>query len=159
MAQLVERPPEWVSSAPVLVKNSRSIAAPVERVWARIADHESWPEWFTDASSVKVTTAAEGVGGGREVKLPGATMREVFTAWDPPNHFAFSVVEGPRMLKSMAESITIEGEGDECTITYAQGIEPAKGFGWLWKLLAKRMDARQRKALDRLAVQVVSDTT
>jgi uncharacterized protein YndB with AHSA1/START domain len=154
MAQLVERSPEWIGTAPVVVQNSRRINASADSVWARIADHESWPEWFTDLKSVKVTTAPEGVGGGREVKLPGITVGETFTAWDPPSHFAFTLVEGPRILASMAESITIEPEGDGCVITYAQGIQPGKGFGWLWKINAKRMNGQQRKALDRLAALV-----
>ena len=154
MAQLVERSPEWIETAPVVVRNSRRIAAPAEVVWARIADHETWPEWFTDLSKVTVTLGAEGVGGGREVSVPGVTMRERFTAWDPPTRFAFTVIDGPRILSSMAEIVTIEPDGDECTITYVQGMEPAKGFGLLWKGLAKRMDASQRKALDRLSALV-----
>ena len=154
MAQLVERSPEWIGTAPVVVQNSRRIAASADAVWARIADHETWPEWFTDLSKVRVTTAASGVGGGREVSMPGITVREVFTAWEPPNHFAFTVVEGPRVLAAMAESITIEPDGDGCTITYAQGIEPATGFGRVLKVMARRMNGQQRKALDRLAALV-----
>jgi uncharacterized protein YndB with AHSA1/START domain len=154
VAQLTERPPEWVETAPIRIQNSRSIAAPADAVWARIADHVTWPEWFTDLKGVKVTTASSGVGGGREVKLPGVTVRETFTAWDPPRQFAFTLTEGPRVMTSMAETITISGEGDASTITYTQGIEPAKGFGWLWKLNAKRMDSQMRKALDRLAALV-----
>ena len=154
MAQLVERSPEWIGTAPIVVQNSRRIGASAEVVWARIADHETWPEWFTDLSKVEVTTAASGVGGGREVSMPGVRVREVFTAWDPPNHFAFTVIEGPRILEAMAESIMIESEDGGCTITYAQGIEPAKGFGRICKVMARRMNGQQRKALDRLATLV-----
>jgi uncharacterized protein YndB with AHSA1/START domain len=154
MAHLVERSPEWIGTAPIVVQNSRRIDASADAVWARIADHETWPEWFTDLSKVEVTTAASGVGGGRQVSMPGITVREVFTAWDPPNHFAFTVVEGPRILTAMAESITIEIDGDGCTITYAQGLEPAKGFGGILRAMARRMNGQQRKALDRLAALV-----
>jgi uncharacterized protein YndB with AHSA1/START domain len=151
MAQLVERSPEWVSTAPIVIQNSRRIAASADAVWAKIADHETWPEWFTDLSKVEVTTAASGVGGGREVSMLGIHVREVFTAWEPPNHFAFTLVEGPRILAAMAESITIEADGDGCTINYAQGVEPAKGFGAVCKVMARRMNGQQRRALDRLA--------
>jgi uncharacterized protein YndB with AHSA1/START domain len=154
MAQLVERSPEWIGTAPIVLQNSRRISASPDAVWARIAAHETWPEWFTDLSKVEVTTAASGIGGGREVSMPGIHVREVFTAWDPPNHFAFALVEGPRILAAMAESITIEPDGDGCTITYAQGIEPAKGFGAVCKVMARRMNGQQRKALDRLAALV-----
>ena len=159
MAQLTERSADWPSIAPIVVQNSRRIAAPVETVWVRIADHETWPEWFTDLSSVTVTFAPEGVGGGRDVKVPGMTVRERFTAWDPPHRFAFTLFEGPRMMTSMAESVVLEPDGDGCTITYIQGIEPAKGFGWLVKAAAKRLDAQQRKALDNLAQLVDSSSS
>ena len=111
MAQLTERPADWVSTAPIVVENSRRIAAPIDTVWARIADHESWPEWFTDLSSVTVTFAAEGVGGGRDVKVPGMTVKERFTAWEPPHRFAFTLFEGPRIMASMAESVVLEPDG------------------------------------------------
>ncbi|MEQ8437220.1 MAG: SRPBCC family protein [Ilumatobacter fluminis] len=156
MAQLTERPADWASTAPIVVENTRRIAAPVETVWERIADHETWPEWFTDLSSVTVTFGAEGVGGGRDVKVPGMTVKERFTAWEPPHHFAFTLFEGPRIMTSMAESVALvpDSDGDGCTITYTQGIEPAKGFGWLVKLAAKRLDVQQRAALDKLAALV-----
>ena len=151
MAQLIERQPEWIDDAPISLSNSRRIAASPEAVWARIADHETWPEWFTDFSKVTVTSGAEGVGGGRKVTMPGATVTELFTEWEPNRRFAFTLVEGPPILASMAELVEIEPADDGCTITYRQGIEPAKGFAWLWKPVAKRFDGQTRKALDRLA--------
>lgn len=154
MAAKIERQPEWVATAPVTIHNTRRIDAPAEAVWARIADHVTWPEWFTDLTKVSITLGAEGVGGGRQVSMPGVTVRERFTAWDPPTRFAFTVIEGPPILASMAELLEITPDGDACTIAYTQGIEPAKGFGWFWKLGSKRMDGQMRKALDRLAALV-----
>jgi uncharacterized protein YndB with AHSA1/START domain len=154
MAEKIERAPEWVPTAPVAIRNSRRIEAPAEKVWERIADHETWPEWFTDLSTVEITLGAEGVGGGRQVSMPGVKVRERFTAWDPPTRFAFTIVDGPVMITSMAELIEIEPDGDACTITYTQGIEPAKGFGWFWKIGSKRLDGQLKKALDRLAALV-----
>ena len=151
MAQLTERPADWPSTAPIVVNYSRRIAAPVETVWQRIVDHETWTEWMTDLSSVTVTLGAEGVGGGRDAKANGMTVKERFTAWDPPHQFGFTVYEGPRVLTSMAETIDLEADGDGCKINYTIGLEPAKGFGWLVKQMAKRLGASQRKAIDTLA--------
>jgi uncharacterized protein YndB with AHSA1/START domain len=158
MSAKIEREPEWVPNAPVVVSNSLRIDAPAETVWARIADHESWTEWFRDLQKVSVTLGAEGVGGGRQVWMPGVTVKERFTAWDPPTRFAFTIIEGPRVITSMGELIEIEPDGDACTITYTQGIEPAKGFGWFWKLGAKRMNGQMRKALDNLSELVTKST-
>ena len=151
MAAKIEREPEWVPTAPVTIRNSRRIAATTELVWARTADHETWTEWFTDLSEISITLGAEGVGGGRQVSVPGVTVRERFTAWEPPTRFAFTIIDGPKMITSMGELVEIEPDGDACTLTYTQGVEPAKGFGWFWKLGAKRMDGQMKKALDRLA--------
>jgi len=158
MAEKIERNPEWVPNAPVVVRNSRRIDAPAEAVWARIADHESWTEWFTDLMKVEVTLGAEGVGGGRQVWMPAVTVQERFTAWDPPTRFAFTIVEGPRVIASMAELIEIAPDGDACTVTYTQGIEPAKWFGLFWKVGAWRMNRQMKKALDNLAELVTQST-
>lgn len=154
MAELPAQQPEWIATAPIQVVETRRIAASCDAVWARIADHETWPEWFTALKSVRVTTGAEGIGGGREVAVPGATFGEVFTAWEPGQRFAFSVIEASRTLAAMAESVELAADGDGCVITYRQGIEPARGFGWFWKLVQRRLRSNLASALDRLAVLV-----
>ena len=35
-----------------------------------------------------------GVGGRRDVSMPGATISEVFTVWEPGEHFAFAFGQG-----------------------------------------------------------------
>jgi hypothetical protein len=152
MSNLPRREPDWISTAPIVVTRSRRIDASADVVWARIADHETWSEWFTALKSVRVTGEPAAVDGRREVSMSGVTVGEVFTAWEPDSLFAFSVVQAPPILASMAESVALTAEGPSaCTITYTQGIEPARGFGWLWRLIAKRMTSELTKALDRLA--------
>jgi carbon monoxide dehydrogenase subunit G len=152
MAELPVRQPDWIDDAPIRNAATRRIAAKPDAVWARIADHEAWPEWFTVLKSVRVTTGAEGVGGGRAVSMPGATMHEVFTVWEPSTHFAFAVVKANPLLASMAESVELTPDGDGCVIRYRQGIEPARGFGWFWKATLPRLRRELVRALDRLAV-------
>ena len=55
------QPPEWIDAAPIIVREEIEIAAPPSAVWARIADHETWPEWFTALDRV------ERIGTGVEV--------------------------------------------------------------------------------------------
>lgn len=86
--------------------------------------------------------------------MSGATMHEVFTVWEPGERFAFSVVRANRTLAGMAESVELSEDGDGCLVTYRQGIAPASGFGWLWRLILPRMRRELDKALDRLAVLV-----
>ena len=135
----------------------RRVAASCDAVWARIADHETWPEWFTALKRVRVTGEPAGVGGQREVSMTGATVREVFTVWEPGVQFAFAVVQANRTLAGMAESVELREDGDGCVVTYRQGIEPARGFGWLWKRILPRMRSELTKALDRLATLAEAD--
>jgi uncharacterized protein YndB with AHSA1/START domain len=151
MANLTHRPPEWIPTAPLVVRRRRDVASPTSAVWSIIADHEQWVEWFRSVSIVRVTGAAAGVGGERSVKIPGMWVDEVFTAWEPERRFAFTAVRAPRTLQSLAESVELQPTATGCTVTYTQGVEPTPGFGWMWKLVSKRMGSELAKALDALA--------
>ena len=52
------RPPAWIASAPIRTAASVEIAAPPEAVWAMLADHASWPQWFPLLDRVEVTGIA-----------------------------------------------------------------------------------------------------
>jgi hypothetical protein len=143
--------PAWIETAPLRNVGERRVTAGCDAVWARLADHATWPEWFTALREVRATGAAAGVGGRREVAMTGLTVDEVFTVWEPGAHFAFAVVHANRTLAGMAESIELRSDGDGCVLTYRQGIEPARGFGWLWKLIMPRMRRELTTALDQLA--------
>jgi len=150
MSALPVHQPDWIDSAPLRNTHERRMAASAEQVWARIADHETWPEWFTAIKTVRVAGDAVGVGGRREVSIPGTKMGEVFTVWEPNQQFAFAVISANRTLAGMAESVELRPDGDGCLVTYRQGIEPARGFGWLWKLIVPRMRSELAKALEQL---------
>ncbi len=84
-------PPEWIDSAPIVVDQSVVIHAPPSAVWAEIADHTSWPEWFTALDRVEPGPTSTGVGGTRRVIASRLALDEEFTAWDENEHFAFAV--------------------------------------------------------------------
>lgn len=157
MAQLPVRQPEWIESAPLIARRERRVAAPPAAVWKHIADHESWPEWFRGIKQVRVTGEPAGVGGQREVSLTGATVGEVFTAWDPDERFAFAVVSGPPVFAALAESVAIEPADDGCVVTYTQGIEPARFCGWLLGLGLGRVEKMLAAALDELAARAEAE--
>jgi uncharacterized protein YndB with AHSA1/START domain len=153
-------PPEWIDDAPIRVERTVEIAAPSATVWRHIADHERWPEWFAALAEVEVTGEASGVGGRRRVTVRRAPpIDEVFTAWDPDEHFAFAVV-GTKLpiLAGMAESVRIEDTAGGCRVTYRQGLQARRGFGWLLSLAARRMGTQLAAALDALADIATSDT-
>lgn len=136
------QPPEWIDAAPIRVEASIEVAVPPAEAWARIADHVSWPEWFTALDRVEVIGSGEGVGGGRRVTAKRVTLDEEFTAWDEDAHFAFAVTSSKLpILETLAESVRIEPTDEGCRIEYRQGLQARRGFGKVldlaWKQAAK----------------------
>jgi uncharacterized membrane protein len=69
------------------------IDAPIERVWARIADIEAQPRWMTDLKSVRMETPGRhGVGarGVATVRMLGIAVEDPVTIveFDPPTRYA-----------------------------------------------------------------------
>lgn len=54
--------------APVHVRNDLDMAASPEKVWAALIDAARWPEWYPNASNVRI------LSGGREL-APGERFR------------------------------------------------------------------------------------
>ena len=146
------QPPEWIDSAPTLVERSIDITATPDDVWVHIADHERWPEWFAAIARVDVIgggpTPGEGVGGRRRVTLKGPPIDEEFTAWKPGEQFAFAVTSTKvPVLHTMAEDVSLAPIDGGCRVTYRQGVEMRKGFGWLGRPLASQMSKQLGAAL------------
>ncbi len=143
MARHIVRQPAWIDSAPIVVSESIEIEAPPSAVWTHIADHESWPEWFTALDRVEPLGEPTGVGGGRRVIVRKLPIDEQFTAWDVDRHFAFAVVASKLViLESLAESVRLEPTEVGTRLTYRQGVAGRRGLGWAAKLLW-RQPARQ----------------
>jgi hypothetical protein len=139
------QPPEWIDAAPIRVERTVEIEAPSAAVWARIADHTTWPEWFTALDSIVILGSPTGVGGGRRATAMKMSLDEEFTAWDENEHFAFAVVRSKLpILESMAESVRIEPNDNGCRVVYRQGLQAKRGFGKAlgvtWKSNTKKLD-------------------
>ena len=145
MRPLVRKSLDWIPQAPVCVTRSVRIAAPVDRVWEVVADHESWPQWFGALTGVERIGSGEGVGGARRVHLKGLTVEEEFLAWEPGRRFAFTVVRATKPgIRSMVEDLRLEPDGDDATtVRYTQAIQPVAA-----RLLAPLLRRTFQKTLD-----------
>ena len=153
MAATVKRPIEWIEEAPVRIEGrAESTATPAE-VFAILADHERWPEWFPSVRKVTVLGPAEGVGARRRVAIPGGTVDEEFIVWEPGVRWSFTAFASkPRMAKSLVEDCRLEPLASGGTaITYTMYIDPVAPLKPLLKLAAGRMRANNTKAMQNLA--------
>lgn len=80
-------------AAPDPITTRIEIHAPIEDVWAVLADIERQPEWMHDLKSVRLTTpgpAAVGTRGIGRVQVFGIGVEDPVevTAFEPPSHFA-----------------------------------------------------------------------
>ena len=155
MATHTVRQPEWIDTAPIRVSESTEIAAPPSVVWAHIADHESWPEWFVALDRVELLGAPTGVGGGRRVFARKLPIDEQFTAWDVDQHFAFAATKSKLpILDSLAESVRLEPTDTGTRLTYRQGVAGRRGFGWAMALVWKQPARQLADAVATLKARV-----
>ena len=157
MATLQRRSREWNDIAPVRIEAVRDIDASAADVFAVLADHEAWPQWFDALAEVEVTGARSGIGGQRRVKLkPSGVFNEEFYAWEEGREFGFSILESSLPLLAAAnELITIDERAEGgVTVTYVQALEPKRWAAPLVKLGRGRLQRGLDDGLAGLAARV-----
>ena len=83
--------PRLDQAGPVSFSGSATTTASPEAVFAILADHERWPEWFPVLKKEEVLgPRREGVGTRRLATIPGGKIEELIIAWDPGQRFAFT---------------------------------------------------------------------
>jgi uncharacterized protein YndB with AHSA1/START domain len=149
-----QRSLEWADQAPLIVQATATSTAPPEAVFAVLADHERWPEWFGAVTRVVVTGAREGVGATRRVHLPGASFEEVFLAWDVGSRWAFTVTAArPKLMRALVEDCRLTPADGGTHIDYRMCFEPTRWSGPVMRLVAGRMRAQLQGAVDALALR------
>lgn len=157
MARMVAYVPQelaFADRAPVRVEGE--VVADVEpaAVWDVLVDHRRWVEWWGDPIvRVEPTSQEEsGVGSTRVVVLkPNIAFDERFIAWEPGAVWAFTVVDGPRGIRSVVERCTIHVEGPGRTrVTYRMAIDPKPALRPILPLLRRGLARSLDGAVGRL---------
>lgn len=127
---LTERGVEWIERAPIRVQDEAVVPADASVVFATLADHESWPTWFSGMRRVRVDGRSTGVGATRTVWVGPVAVREKFVVWEPDTRFSFTLTEsGAPGLASMVEDFQLEPlAAGRTRVRYIVGIATA-GLG------------------------------
>lgn len=153
MGRLVPRSLDWIADAPVSIPARSESEASPDEVFAVLADHERWPEWFPSVRKVTVLGPAEGVGARRRVHVPGASVDEEFIVWDPGVRWSFTgVAARPRFTRSLVEDCVLSPlDSGGTTITYTMYLDPPAVLRPAMTLAAGRIRANNQKAMHALA--------
>ncbi|MDB5065667.1 MAG: Polyketide cyclase/dehydrase [Chloroflexi bacterium] len=132
-------------------------AAPVERVWAVLADARRWREWTAFSTTELEREGSpdpDGVGALRRFRRGPVTSREEVTGFEPPHRLTYELrsglpVRGYRAVVTLAPS---EG-GTE--ISWQSRFEPRiPGTGGLLRVVLDRVITDVATRLARRAEQV-----
>jgi uncharacterized protein YndB with AHSA1/START domain len=143
----------WAETAPIRAQGSARSKASPEAVWAVLADHARWPEWFPGVKEAIVLGPAEGIGARRRVKVPGMKVDEEFIAWEPGRLFAFTATNvKPPVFRSLVEHCRIEPTDDGgCTATWTMCIGPSTLAAPLLKLARPQLVKTVTQGMEALA--------
>jgi uncharacterized protein YndB with AHSA1/START domain len=144
---------DWIERAPFSFTGSVTTTASPEAVFAVLADHERWPEWFPIIKkTVVVGTSREGVGMRRYTLLPGGRLDELFIAWDPGKRLAFTVTAvSPAVVHALVDDCRIEAAGGGSHVTYTSYLDPVAPLLPIMKLLNGLLDKQLYKGMRALA--------
>jgi hypothetical protein len=149
---------DWIDRAPLRIEARAESTASPDKVFAVLADHERWPEWFPMVRKIDVIGPAEGVGARRRVHVPGMAFEEEFIAWDPGARWTFSVYDArPRFTRALVEDCVLTPLPNGGTaITYTMYMDPVGPLGFFVKLIVGRMRKNNTKGLKNLAARAAT---
>jgi uncharacterized protein YndB with AHSA1/START domain len=138
----------------VEVERSARIAAPPERIWAILADHEAMTEWLPVREVVRRRPGEgdpNGLGAVRVVRGSGLALEERITGFEPPRRLEYRLLEGAPVRDHRGE-VCLEPDGDGTRVRWRVELRPlVPGTGWLLRRLVDRMLRAALRGLDRRA--------
>lgn len=135
------------------VEVEQYIAAPIDRVWARYTDHESWTEW-AGLGRVRLVRegvpAPNGVGCVREIGSLGVSVQEEVLAWEPPHRMTYRIVRGGPPIRDHFGEVRFAQESGGTRVTWrCQFVARVPGSGALLRVAIAGLFRRALRTLAR----------
>jgi Polyketide cyclase / dehydrase and lipid transport len=129
-------------------------AAPIDVVWARVADITTWSQWGQWDETTRVREGApapDGVGALRRFRRGRRVHTEEVVAFEAPRRLAYEVREGFPVRDYHAE-VTLESVGGGTRIRWESDFDGTNPIGgWAVHQVLKRFFPAAARALARAA--------
>jgi uncharacterized protein YndB with AHSA1/START domain len=116
------------------------IAAPVDRVFALLADHVGWREWAGVQEVVlrqQGDPAPNGLGAIRVLRRGGLAIEEEVVAFEPPRRIAYRICAGIPVRDCSAD-LRLEPAAAATRLSWQVHFRPLlPGTGWLLRRLIR----------------------
>lgn len=116
------------------VCTSANIAAPIDVVWAILADHRRYNEWAAMSNSTLEREGVldpDGVGAIRVLGTGPVVSREEVVVFDPPHHLAYTLLSGLPISNYRADVELVDYHGVRTLVTWRGSFDAARGLGRL----------------------------
>jgi uncharacterized protein YndB with AHSA1/START domain len=136
------------------IEVSRTIAAPPERIWPLLADHEGMKKWAPVREVIRRRPGApepDGVGAVRTVRAFGMVVDERITAFEPGVRLGYTLVEGAPLRDHTGEIVLEPGAGGTRVAWRVRFRPLVPGTGWLLARVLRRGLERSLEGLRRRA--------
>jgi uncharacterized protein YndB with AHSA1/START domain len=136
------------------IEVSQRIAAPRERVWAILADHEGMKRWSPVREVIRRRPGApdpNGEGAIRTVRASGMVFDERITAFKAGERMEYVLVEGAPIRDHNGEVVLLP-DGDATRVVWRVSFRPLiPGTGWLLERLLRKGLTTGLEGLRKLA--------
>lgn len=131
------------------ITRHRVVGAPVDEVWAVVADFGAISGWagFVDHSSL-MTEQTEGVGTKRRIQIDRTTVVETVTAWEPGATFSYSVTGLPPVIRSVTNTWRVGDSAGSTSVSISTEVDTGRRPPQL--AIAKAVARRLAKASDAM---------
>lgn len=124
---------------------TRTLKAPIEKVFDVIADHENYKNFPGIKASKLVKEGKKdrnGVGAVREIDAGKAWFQEEITAYERPRRLDYLIVASRPPLEHKGGSVRLEPDGAGCKVTWTTtvGVKVPLIGGLLDKLLVPQLE-------------------
>lgn len=131
------------------VERSTRIAAPIEAVWAVLADFDSISAWagFVDHACL-TSDRSDGVGMARRIQTGRTTVIETVTAWEPPHELSYAISGLPPVIKSVTNTWSLADAAGSTTARLVSEIDA--GHRPPQRLVAKAVGRKLGQSSDEM---------